>query len=1306
MAAWQLDMLPWRQAELTNPGLLPRPPRPPTPYALTPTSKCRARHVVIDTWGLYGMMRDAGMLGVLTEEGVTSLKKFRNGALPDPAEPGQFIEGPKDSQVANRWDALLADPRRQKLASPKHSFAQIVHTNGVAQACRSTRRAAADGTTGTYYRDSGITRQVQAIKTWLAQLKPQLNALSHVSSKPSSLASYRRFADTVLATYDAMWAEVSQPRWANAKFRLYCGKQRVVARFWSKAAASTFSRDWFFEYNSKGKVVCVCKRCSPHKRTQLSVANMSQLHSRHKCQVDGEQQPANKRSHDTQFGPLPREDKGAPVSADMQRAVRRRIGLFLVTQQAPFMTVDNIHLQAAFQLLGLELLKEKHYRTQLLDELYQEVKQVTMKELRELAKPSPAQPSPAQPSPAQPSPAQPSPAQPSPAQPSPAQPSPAQPSPAQPSPAQPSPAQPSPAQPSPAQPSPAQPSPAQPSPACCACAQEGFVIVSDGWKNKFAGRGSPLINFLVLKPDGGMLFLRVVDVSGKRKDALAIMELHMEILHDLRKDLDMDSVMCVGFIMDNTSANLSAMRMLQRAMPTIVIFGCTVHAMNLLCKDLSKPTKLEALQQEAEEEGVANQPKAAPATPVNDLSVAEVLEAVQILSLVVSDCEAIRSELKAVQGNERHARSVRPNNPTRFAGLLLMAEDVLELVPAIMAMVNGENWPRLRQSSTNAAVFEKFMIPTWYKCLKLVIKLMKPISNAIHRLEADAPYLSQVLMIWNALVDHAEQWVEQAVLVSPRLALGVVAAFRRRPNYKCLAPGTHPRPTMHRLQPSQQEDVVTVVARLAECSLQTARRELTLLTLGDWPTDMKSSVEAIVAETRTDEDGKTTTACISVRRGLWTFQGARHFPILRQAAIRLLSMHVTTAAAERNWSSWGNTYNAGRSQLNVATAEKMVYIKANIPSSEPSEPSQLLAEGITTVPCVGVSSRRAMCGTRPSSRPGLLACHVWLIKQAKQRWPDRILALAYGTAGFNGSGTIGCGGVPVSHMLKEAVRQFSAGRVVMVDEFRTSRVSSAYSNPSEALPGQPPETFRWLWQVYSKAKRSPIGPGPRPNELCRWEGRPAMPKPGQPGQEWVYLPDKALSDRLVIVDEFRTSRVSSSVHARQPCELHLPPDQPRPADWVSPAGQVNERLVRPAWSLRHAKYVRGLSWCHQVPPNPPTPPPLAQARPAQAPPPPPPAQAQPLPASPGPATRTQAPPGGRWLDRVTNGCLNLQRIEESMQRPLELCSWKDLEALPPIGKEYQQGYKWVNDRLPKGRQRLHRAAEYRRGIDGRARNNA
>ncbi|KAJ9508563.1 hypothetical protein QJQ45_012100 [Haematococcus lacustris] len=117
--------------------------------------------------------------------------------------------------------------------------------------------------------------------------------------------------------------------------------------------------------------------------------------------------------------------------------------------------------------------------------------------------------------------------------------------------------------------------------------------------------------------------------------------------------------------------------------------------------------------------------------------------------------------------------------------------------------------------------------------------------------------------------------------------------------------------------------------------------------------------------------------------------------------------------------------------------------------------------------------------------------------------------------------------------------------------------------------------------------------------------------------------------------------------------------------------------------------------------------PPAQALSAQAPPPTAPAQDQPpAQAPPGPVPQPQAPPWGRWLDRDTNPCLNFQRIGESMQHPLELCSYEGLEALPAVGTEYQQGCKRVNDRLPKGSQRLHQAAEHRRGIDGWARNNA
>ncbi|GFH31501.1 hypothetical protein HaLaN_30561, partial [Haematococcus lacustris] len=59
-------------------------------------------------------------------------------------------------------------------------------------------------------------------------------------------------------------------------------------------------------------------------------------------------------------------------------------------------------------------------------------------------------------------------------------------------------------------------------------------------------------------------------------------------------------------------------------------------------------------------------------------------------------------------------------------------------------------------------------------------------------------------------------------------------------------------------------------------------------------------------------------------------------------------------------------------------------------------------------------------------------------------------------------------------MLKEAVKQFRAGRVVLVDEFRTSRVSSADNTPSETLPDVPPESFRWLLPGISMAKRSQV----------------------------------------------------------------------------------------------------------------------------------------------------------------------------------------------------------------------------------------
>ncbi|KAJ9505533.1 hypothetical protein QJQ45_011902 [Haematococcus lacustris] len=205
-----------------------------------------------------------------------------------------------------------------------------------------------------------------------------------------------------------------------------------------------------------------------------------------------------------------------------------------------------------------------------------------------------------------------------------------------------------------------------------------------------------------------------------------------------------------------------------------------------------------------------------------------------------------------------------------------------------------------------------------------------------------------------------------------------------------------------------------------------------------------------------------------------------------------------------------------------------------------------------------------------------------------------------------------------------------------------------------------------------------------------------------------------LRGRVVLVDEHRTSRVSSAVNGQQPCEVELDKlSATRPAGWKPPAGQVDPRLVRPAWSQERGQPVRGMMWCPVVAPRKPPQAPRSSKAATQ------PAASEPGPSTPQPAKRskrTKAEPGaaeptkgkgkaakakakpapqpGRWLDRDCNAALNMQRIGESRWRPLELCYWPEQGALPAKGKEYPGlGYKRVRDKPPKAQEQQQQPAE-------------
>jgi hypothetical protein len=79
-----------------------------------------------------------------------------------------------------------------------------------------------------------------------------------------------------------------------------------------------------------------------------------------------------------------------------------------------------------------------------------------------------------------------------------------------------------------------------------------------------------------------------------------------------------------------------------------------------------------------------------------------------------------------------------------------------------------------------------------------------------------------------------------------------------------------------------------------------------------------------------DADGRVSLASMQARVNFWATSAAvascKH---LAAAAQRLLTMHTTSCASERNWSVWGQIYTKTRSRLAIERAEKLVFIKQN-----------------------------------------------------------------------------------------------------------------------------------------------------------------------------------------------------------------------------------------------------------------------------------------------------------------------------------------------------------------------------------------
>ena len=459
-----------------------------------------------------------------------------------------------------------------------------------------------------------------------------------------------------------------------------------------------------------------------------------------------------------------------------------------------------------------------------------------------------------------------------------------------------------------------------------------ICMATDCWKSRKAG-SVPLLNRILLDPAGGSVFRGVVSCEGVIKSSQWLADKHEEWL--MAEAGTEERVL--GLIMDNTSANRKAMRILRERHPKWLTLGCSAHMLSLLFKDI-----------------VGGERVAKGKTPACDWT-ARVYAAALAISNTFNGTEHVRALVREHQrelyGKER---AISTHCGTRFAVMHFISRDIIATREAITRAVTSQAWEaiasqgdRMFEAASTEVHWQKYttgeglaFTASFWTELDLVSELMQPVSDAIHSLEGDRCYLSQVLPVWLDLLEHAKAFDCKS---GPRSDVYPLFFGRFCKHYDPSWAAAMLLDPVNASQDSDEDwtlcfesldekrgelkDAIMCISDLTGFSIQDVTVEINDLRLA-LPTAFSAQLPGMTVRRMTDE-GRTFVCSTTKRRKLWTKMAATSHPACAQAADKLLSMHATSCAPERNWSLWGSVYMKGRSKLARERGEKLVYVRAH-----------------------------------------------------------------------------------------------------------------------------------------------------------------------------------------------------------------------------------------------------------------------------------------------------------------------------------------------------------------------------------------
>lgn len=415
---------------------------------------------------------------------------------------------------------------------------------------------------------------------------------------------------------------------------------------------------------------------------------------------------------------------------------------------------------------------------------------------------------------------------------------------------------------------------------------DSLTLMSDGWTDI---KGNPLLNFVFATPEP--VFLKAIETKTKSHTAQYMAEVIGEVIDTV------GSEKVHGLVTDNAANMKCAWTILKEKYPHLITFGCLGHGLNLLAKDICKLNTVHTTVQ----------------------SVKQIIH-------FFKDKHTPSQVLKQIQ-QEREGKETSLLYPveTRWGSVTKCLESALKCKEHLQAASVDPLVRALIPTPVRKHVLDDDVF--WTK-VSGIVKLLKPVTDAITKLETDSPILCEVTSTLKTIESLLEETVHQSPL-NLQEEIDLMTIFKQRKEF-CFHPVQH---SACMLDPKQKGSMLT--------EEETSVAVQTISDIAETMTDVDTGeVLGNLAEYRAGHKAWSSKAIWNAANNTspvtW-WKGFYGNSSLAKVAIRLLSMPATSAACERNFKSFSNIKTKKRNKLTSERTAKLVTIHYNLHLLEEDE---------------------------------------------------------------------------------------------------------------------------------------------------------------------------------------------------------------------------------------------------------------------------------------------------------------------------------------------------------------------------------